>query len=127
MDNNNQFQQNNYQQNQNQDQFQQGQYQQPQYQQAQYQQAPYQQAPYQQFDPRFDYTPITMWGYFGYQILFSIPIVGFICVLIFAFSAHNINLRNFARSYFCFLIIVLVILGIVIASGAFAAVSYGLY
>lgn len=122
MDNNNQFQQNNYQQNQNQDQFQQGQYQQP-----QYQQAPYQQAPYQQFDPRFDYTPITMWGYFGYQILFSIPIVGFICVLIFAFSAHNINLRNFARSYFCFLIIVLVILGIAIASGAFAAVSYGLY
>ena len=112
MDNNNQFQQNNYQQNQNQDQF---------------QQAPYQQAPYQQFDPRFDYTPITMWGYFGYQILFSIPIVGFICVLIFAFSAHNINLRNFARSYFCFLIIVLVILGIAIASGAFAAVSYGLY
>ena len=122
MDNNNQFQQNNYQQNQNQDQFQQGQYQQPQYQQAQYQQAPY-----QQFDPRFDYTPITMWGYFGYQILFSIPIVGFICVLIFAFSAHNINLRNFARSYFCFLIIVLVILGIAIASGAVAAVSYGLY
>lgn len=122
MDNNNQFQQNNYQQNQNQDQFQQGQYQQPQYQQPQYQQAPY-----QQFDPRFDYTPITMWGYFGYQILFSIPIVGFICVLIFAFSAHNINLRNFARSYFCFLIIVLVILGIAIASGAFAAVSYGLY
>ena len=122
MDNNNQFQQNNYQQNQNQDQFQQGQYQQPQYQQAQYQQAPY-----QQFDPRFDYTPITMWGYFGYQILFAIPIVGFICVLIFAFSAHNINLRNFARSYFCFLIIVLVILGIAIASGAFAAVSYVLY
>ena len=122
MDNNNQFQQNNYQQNQNQDQFQQGQYQQPQYQQAQYQQAPY-----QQFDPRFDYTPITMWGYFGYQILFAIPIVGFICVLIFAFSAHNINLRNVARSYFCFLIIVLVILGIAIASGAFAAVSYGLY
>ena len=74
-----------------------------------------------------DYKPISMWGYFGYQILFAIPIVGFICVLIFAFSAHNINLRNFARSYFCFLIIVLVILGIAIASGAFAAVSYGLY
>ena len=122
MDNNNQFQQNNYQQNQNQ-----GQYQQPQYQQPQYQQAPYQQAPYQQFDPRFDYTPITMWGYFGYEILFAIPIVGFICLLIFSFSANNINLRNFARSYFCFLIIVLVILGIAIASGAFAAVSYGLY
>ena len=116
MDNNNQFQQNNYQQNQNQ-----GQYQQPQYQQPQYQQAPY-----QQFDPRFDYTPITMWGYFGAELLFAIPIVGFIWILIFSFSANNINLRNFARSYFCFLIIVLVILGILIASGAFAAASYGL-
>lgn len=22
------------------------------------------------------YTPISMWGYFGYEILFSIPIIG---------------------------------------------------
>lgn len=33
-----------------------------------------------------EYRPISMWGYFGYQILFSIPCVGFIALLIFAFG-----------------------------------------
>lgn len=59
----------------------------------------------------YDYTPISMWGYFGYEILFAIPLVGFICLLIFSFGGtKNINLRNFARSYFCFFIIMLVLL-----------------
>lgn len=53
-----------------------------------------------------EYRPLGMWEYFGYQILFSIPLIGFIFLLLFAFgSGKNINLRNFARSYFCFLII----------------------
>lgn len=52
------------------------------------------------------YKPISMWGYLGYQILFAIPVIGMILLIIFAFSKEeNINLRNFARSYFCFLII----------------------
>ena len=57
-----------------------------------------------------EYKPISMWGYFGYELLFSIPLVGFILLLVFSFGgARNINLRNFARSYFCFLIIGLII------------------
>ena len=28
--------------------------------------------------------PITMWGYFGYQLLFSIPLVGFILLIVFS-------------------------------------------
>ena len=56
-----------------------------------------------------EYRPISMWGYFGYQILFSIPCVGFIALLIFAFGGtKNVNLKNFARSYFCFTIILVV-------------------
>ncbi len=56
------------------------------------------------------YRPISMWGYFGYQILFSIPIIGWIMLFIFAFgSDENINIRNFARSYFCFLIVLVAI------------------
>lgn len=52
------------------------------------------------------YKPITMWGYLGYQIVFSIPIIGWILLLIYAFSKEeNINVRNFARSYFCFLLL----------------------
>lgn len=71
-------------------------------------------AAYSSHEPNFiingkDYTPISMWGYFGYQLLFSIPIVGLICLCIFAFGGTNkINLRNFARSYFCVLILILV-------------------
>lgn len=57
-----------------------------------------------------EYTPITMWGYFGYQILFSIPVLGWIFVIIFALTAANRNLRNFARSQFCLWIIWLVVI-----------------
>ena len=60
-------------------------------------------------------TPISMWGYFGYQLLFAIPCIGFICLIIFSFGGtNNINLRNFARSHFCLLIIALII-GVIIA------------
>ena len=62
-----------------------------------------------------EYRPISMWGYFGYEILFSIPIVGFIVLLVFSFGGtKNVNLRNFARSYFCFLIVI-VIFAIIVA------------
>lgn len=79
--------------------------------------------------PGLDYTPISMWGYFGYQILFAIPCVGLICLIIFAFGGtKNVNLRNFARSYFCLLILGL-ILGVIFAFiGGLAALtsfSYG--
>ncbi len=65
-----------------------------------------------------EYAPISMWGYFGYQILFSIPCVGVIFLIVFAISARNINVKNFARSYFCFLIIALIICGIVFVIAA---------
>lgn len=63
-----------------------------------------------------------MWGYFGYELLFSIPCVGFILLLIFSFGGtQNVNLKNFARSYFCLLIIA-VVLFLVLAgiTGGFA-------
>jgi hypothetical protein len=62
-----------------------------------------------------EYTPISMWGYFGYELLFSIPVIGFIFLIIYAFGGtQNRNLKNFARSYFCF-IIILVVLCLIIA------------
>ena len=62
-----------------------------------------------------EYKPISMWGYFGYELLFSIPCVGFILLLVFAFGGtKNVNLRNFARSYFCYFIIAAAITVIVI-------------
>ena len=71
-----------------------------------------------------EYKPISMWGYFGYQLLFGIPFVGLILLLVFSFGGtRNINLKNFARSYFCVLIIVLIVLAILFASGAIAGIS----
>ncbi|MCR5301811.1 MAG: hypothetical protein K6E49_05170 [Lachnospiraceae bacterium] len=69
-----------------------------------------------------EYTPISMWGYFGYELLFTIPFIGLIFLIVFAISAKNVNLKNFARSYFCYLIIVLIILAILIVLGAGAGV-----
>ena len=58
-----------------------------------------------------EYHPLSMWAYFGYQLLFSIPCIGFIFLLVFALGgAKNINLRNFARSYFCYLIVMIIII-----------------
>ena len=61
------------------------------------------------------FRPLSPWAYFGYQILFSIPILGFIFLIVFALSGDNINRRNFARSYFCILVIAIIIFAIVMA------------
>lgn len=68
-----------------------------------------------------NYKPISMWGYFGYEILFSIPIIGFILLIVFSVGGtSNVNLRNFSRSFFCFyiILIVLIIIGTALVFGA---------
>lgn len=63
------------------------------------------------------YKPLSPWAYFGYNILFAIPLVGFICAIIFAFDNSNLNRRNYARSFFCGLILIVIILVIVMVLG----------
>lgn len=74
-----------------------------------------------------EYKPISMWGYFGYEILFSIPLIGFICLIVFALAANNKNVKNFARSYFCMLILTIVffvvIFAIAMATGAISSLE----
>ena len=72
-----------------------------------------------------EYKPISMWGYFGYEILFSIPIVGFIVLIVLSINGKNQNVKNFARSYFCFTIIVLILLVMLLVSVAGAGASAG--
>lgn len=73
-----------------------------------------------------EYRPISMWGYFGYELLFSIPCVGFILLIVFSVGGtKNVNLRNFARSYFCFLIIMVVLVLILLATGVAGALASG--
>ena len=61
-----------------------------------------------------EYRPLSPWAYFGYSVLFSIPLVGFICLIVFSFNNRNINRRNFARSYFCICVLFMIIAAVII-------------
>jgi len=63
------------------------------------------------------YRPLGAWSYFGYSILFAIPLVGFICLIVFACSSSNINRRSYARSFFCIYAIIGIIFAIVLIIG----------
>lgn len=59
------------------------------------------------------YKPIGMWGYFGWTLLFGIPFIGTLVAFIFSCGAvENVNLKNFARSFFCCIILLLVFLAV---------------
>lgn len=97
-----------------------------------YQQSGYQpvQQPYfapQQPQIPSEYKPLSAWAYFGYNLLFAIPVVGLICLIIFSFSSSNINRRNFARSFWCLLVIGIIIGVILGLTGAFTmgGIAYG--
>lgn len=60
------------------------------------------------------YKPLSPWAYFGYQLLFSLPVIGFILLIVFSLDDNNVNLRNFARSYWCSLAIGLALLAVII-------------
>ncbi|HHU54053.1 MAG TPA: hypothetical protein GXZ43_08295 [Clostridiaceae bacterium] len=53
------------------------------------------------------YKPISAFGYIGYGLLFSIPLIGLILAIVFAISDKKINRRNYARSVIIVYIIVL--------------------
>lgn len=76
------------------------------------------------YDPNFDYTPLKMWSYFGWELLFMLPLVGFILKIVFSFGGtKNINLRNYARSKFCVSIILVGIIVFFYLVGAIMASS----
>lgn len=64
-----------------------------------------------------EYRPLSPWAYFGLTILFSVPVLGTVFLIIFSISRANINRRNFARSYFCVLALILIVTAICIACG----------
>ncbi len=55
------------------------------------------------------YRPISGWGYFWRAVLYAIPVIGWLCVLFTAIGSKNRNGRGFARSYFCGLLIALIV------------------
>lgn len=61
--------------------------------------------------------PLSPWAYFSYSILFNIPVIGFILLIVFSLDSSNINRRNYARSYWCWLVIFIVLVVVLIISG----------
>ncbi len=59
---------------------------------------------------------IRPWGYVGYNILFCIPVIGLILNIIFCFSKHR-NKRYYARSFWCHVLLSLIILAVIAAAG----------
>ena len=73
-----------------------------------------------------EYKPISMWGYLGYQLLFAIPCIGFILLCVFAFGGtSNINLKNFARSYLCLILIGVLITVVFVAIFGISLGAFG--
>ena len=73
------------------------------------------------------YNPISAWGYFGYRLLYSIPVIGWIVLIVHALAASNINVRRHARSYFCTFLLILLIAAVfttlVLVSGIFTEID----
>ena len=69
------------------------------------------------------FRPMSPWGYFGYSLLFSIPLIGLILLIVFSLNNENINRRNYARSFFIGVLIAAIILLILALTGAFASLS----
>ena len=75
------------------------------------------------------FRPLSPWAYFGYSLLFSIPLIGLIVLIVLCFNDTNINRRNFARSFFIgllVLVIVCVVLG-TLAAGIVGSMQYSNY
>ncbi len=60
------------------------------------------------------YRPITGWGYFWRAVLYAIPVLGWLILLINAIGSKNRNGRNFARSYFCALLIAVILAAVAV-------------
>ena len=83
----------------------------PEQRQASYQQPLYTQPVYPQPQPSVNPEPVSAWGFIGLTILFGIPVVGFICAIVFAcMSSINTNIRNYARAQLILIAIAFVLL-----------------
>ena len=59
--------------------------------------------------PGSKYAPMSMGSYIGHSILFSIPVIGILACLFFAFASGNVNKKNYAKATLVFFIIGLII------------------
>ena len=63
------------------------------------------------------------WGYVGLFILFSLPVIGFIFLIVFCFSDKNRNRKNFARGYFLYALVCVILLSGLLGAGYFTLIK----
>lgn len=56
--------------------------------------------------------PLSPWAFWGLRFVYTIPLVGFICLIVLSFHS-NVNLKNFTRSYWCSLLVSIIFIIIV--------------
>lgn len=81
---------------------------------AKSQSAPVSPAPFTPKDLPPEYRPLSPWSYFWLQVLYAVPVVGFIFLIIFSFKKDNIHRRNFTRSYWCSLILAAIVFAVIL-------------
>lgn len=59
-----------------------------------------------------EFRPLSPWAYFGYSVLFTVPLIGLIVNIVFCFSSENINRRNYARSFWCAYLLAAIIIAV---------------
>lgn len=65
-----------------------------------------------------EHKPIRVLAYLGYDILFMIPVIGLVSLLYLALGGtENTNLKNYAISWLCKMLIAIVIVVIVFLTG----------
>ena len=67
--------------------------------------------------------PLSPWKYFWLSILYTIPVIGFIFLIVHSISSANINRKNFALSHFCVLVLVAIIVLILVLTGGLASLA----
>ena len=55
------------------------------------------------------YRLLSPWAYVGYGILFTLPVIGWILAIVFALNDDNLNRRNFARGYWCGVLVAVIV------------------
>ena len=72
------------------------------------------------------YRPLSPWTYFGLGILYSLPLVGWIFLIVHAVSSQNLNRRNYARSYFCVYVLAIILGVLLTITGVLSALTQSL-
>ena len=72
------------------------------------------------------YRPLSPWSYFGLGILYSLPLVGWIFLIVHAIGSTNLNRRNYARSYFCVYVLAIILIAVLAVTGALSGLTQSL-